>query len=110
MPTASCLQCSPLSFVPPLPDDRPPLTYTKGFAKRGGAASDSSSSVSHLDEPLDDQVMAGEVSEDHLFSVTCHYNSRVPVSDFSLIVPSSLISVEALTALLANRKHVAKAR
>eukprot|EP00971_Amphidinium_carterae_P305457 6070069-Amphidinium_carterae.2 len=110
IPTASCIQCSPLSFVPPLPDDRPPMTYTRAFSKRGGAMSESSSIATHLGDPFDDQLLDGETSMDQPFSVTCHYKSRVPVSDFSLTVPSSLISVAELAAILAHCKHVARAR
>eukprot|EP00971_Amphidinium_carterae_P349330 6490965-Amphidinium_carterae.1 len=110
IPTASCIQCSPLSFVPPLPDDRPPMTYTRAFTKRGGAHSESSSVATHLAASQDNQVLESDATMDTSFQVTCHLNSRVPVSDFSLPLPSSLISVDQLTAILANRKHVAKAR
>eukprot|EP00971_Amphidinium_carterae_P160425 3180085-Amphidinium_carterae.2 len=42
--------------------------------------------------------------------VTCHYNSRVPVSDFQMVVPSSLLQVEDLAVTLAHKKHLAKGR
>eukprot|EP00971_Amphidinium_carterae_P284887 5655543-Amphidinium_carterae.1 len=75
IPTASSIECSPMSFLPPLPWDHAPMRFTKAVTKRGGATSSSASVATHCERSptlCASQEDLQKVAIDPPFLVTCH--------------------------------------